>query len=158
MRGKLIEDLLFEQCVAPAVRTTAVTLYNGSLISVSGNGINTSECDEINFVINAGTFVGAATLNADVIGSNTNDPSVNAALLSGRTSPNDAAGNATFTTITTANDARRHAASIKSKNFPKWMWLRTYQTADTTNYSALAIKGKCDRNPQINNPVFDLNY
>lgn len=153
-RGKLVEDVLNQQVFAPAERTTATTLYNGSAVSVTGNGIDTRNCDEIVFKINAGTVY--ATLNADVVASNTDDPS-GATLVNGQLNPNDSTGNATFTAITTANDNAIHQGSIKCKNFPRYMWLRTYQTAVTTQYSAQASLGRCDRDPQANSPVFDIN-
>ncbi len=155
-RGKLIEDVLNQQCFQPAQRTTAVTLYNGSAVAVTGNGIDTRQCDEIVFVLNAGTFLGAAALNASVVQSNTDDPAT-ATLVSGSASPSDTTTNATFTQITVANDAALHQGSIKSMNFNRYMWLRTYQTAVTTNYSATAHLGRCDRDPQTNSPVFDIN-
>ena len=155
-RGKLIEDVLNQQVFAPAQRTTAVTLYNGSLVAVTGNGIDTRDCDEIVFVINAGEFLGAAAMNAAIVESATDNPAA-ATLVSGSASPTDTTTNATFTQITAANDNALHQASVKCKNFHRYMWLRTYQTAVTTFYSAAAQQGRCDRDPQTNSPVFDIN-
>lgn len=159
MRGKLIEDVVTLQVFEPAQRVTAVTLYNGNQVATTGNGIDTRDCDEIVFVLNAGTFVGA-TLEADIVQSNTDDPS-GATLVSGNASPNDTANtNASFTNVTIANDRQLHTLSIKSKNFNRYMWLRTYLQAGTAPYSAIAELGKCDRDPdaQASTPVVDLNY
>jgi len=153
-RGKLIEDVLNVQVFAPDERTAATTLYNGSAVSVTGNGIDTRDCDEIVFKINAGDV--NATLNADVVASTTDDPS-GATLVTGRQTTNDTVSNASFTAITTANDNAIHQASIKCKNQNRYFWLRTYQTAVTTQYSAEASLGRCDRDPQANSPVFDIN-
>lgn len=155
-RGKLIEEVLNEQVFGPAQRVTAVTLYNGSLVAVTGNGIDTQPCNEIVFIISAGEFPGAAAMNASVVQSNTDDPAT-ATLVSGSASPSDTTTNANFTAINAANDNALHQSSIKAKNFNRYMWLRTYQTAVTTNYSATAHKGRCDRDPQANAPVFDIN-
>lgn len=155
-RGKLIEDVLNVQGFEPAQRVTAVTLYNGNAVATTGNGIDTRDCDEIVFIINAGEFLGAANLAASVVHSNTDDPAT-ATLVAGRGSPNDTAQNANFNAITVANDRQLHQASIKCKNFNRYMWLRTYQTAVTTFYSSTAHLGRCDRDPQANSPVFDIN-
>ena len=155
-RGKLIEDVLNQQVVVPAQRVTAITLYNGSAVAVTGNGIDTRDCDEIVFIINAGEFLGAAAMNAAVVHSATNDPD-DSALVSGSASATDTTTNANFTQITAANDNALHQASIKCKNFHRYMWLRTYQTAVTTFFSATAHQGRCDRDPQSNSPVFDIN-
>ncbi len=153
-RGKLIEDVLNQQVFAPGLRTTAVTLYNGSGIAVTGNGIDTRRCDEIVFIINAGLV--HAALAADVIASNTDNPATGV-LVNGQLNPNDSTGNATFTAIGLTNDNAIHQGTIKCKNFARYMWLRTYQTAVTANYSATAHLGRCDRDPQSNSPVFDIN-
>jgi len=153
-RGKLIEDVLNVQCFEPGLRTTAVTLYNGNGVATTGNGIDTRDCDEIVFIINAGLV--NANLEADVVHSNTDNPAT-ATLVAGQGSPNDIADNSNFNAITVANDRQLHQGSIKCKNFNRYMWLRTYQTAITANYSATAHLGRCDRDPQANNPVFDLN-
>jgi len=155
-RGKLIEDVLNYRVVVPDERTTAVTLYNGSLVAVTGNGIDTRNCDEIVFVINAGDFPGAAAMNASVMHSATDDPD-DATLVSGSSSPSDSTVSANFSTINADNDNALHQGSIKCSNLHRYMWLRTYQTAVTTNYSAIAKLGRCDRNPQANSPVFDIN-
>ena len=155
-RGKLIEDVLNQQVVVPAQRVTAVTLYNGSAVAVTGNGIDTRDCDEIVFIINAGEFLGAAAMNASVVHSTTDDPD-NATLVSGSSSANDSTVNANFSTINADNDNALHQGSIKCKNFHRYMWLRTYQTAVTTLFSATAHQGRCDRDPQTNSPIFDIN-
>ena len=161
MRGKLIEDLLYVRAVVPARRSVPGTLFNGSAVSVSNNGIDTRDCDEINFVVNAGAFEGAAgrvTVDIDIFESNSNIPS-GATLISGSASPSDTASTAaSFTQITEANDQQLHTGSIKAKNFKRYMWAKTMQEGATSNFSILAILGKCDRDPQANDPVFDLNY
>lgn len=147
MRGKAIEDLKYVRAVGPAQSAVAATLYNGEAVSVSNNGIDTRHYDEINFVVDAGTFVGSATLDVSIVASNTDNPS-GATLVSG----------AVFTQITTANDAQIHTASIKCKNYNRYMWVRANQNGDTTNFAALAILAKGDSDPAANTPVFDLNY
>lgn len=154
--GKLIEDLQYVQAVPPALRNTVATLYNGEALSVSNNGIDTRPCDEINFVVNAGEFVGVPVLDLVIVQSNTNNPAT-ATLITGRTTL-DVAGTAAFTTITAATDSQLHNGSLKAKNFNRYMWVRSHQAAATTYYGVIAVKGKCDRDPQSNSPVFDLNY
>ncbi len=157
-RGKIVEDLRYNQVVPAVTSAVAATLYNGSAISVSNNGIDTRPYDEINFIINTGTFVGAAALNCSIMHSATNNPST-ATLVSGNASPNDTASTAaTFTQVTTANDAQIHNGSIRCSNFNRYMWLRSNQNAHTVPFSALAVLGKGDSDPASNSPVFDLNY
>lgn len=156
-KGKIVEDLKYEFAVSSAQSAVAATLYNGSAISVSNNGIDTRPYDEINFVINAGIFVGAAELDVSIVG-NTIDNPLTATLISGNGSPIDASVDATFDQISVSNDAQIHLGSIKCKNFNRYMWVRTSQNAHTTNFGVLAILGKGDSDPGSNSPVFDLNY
>ncbi len=159
MRGKLVEDLKYVLAISPALRNTAATLYNGSAVSVSNNGIDTRDYDEINFVANLGTFVGAPALDLVIVGSSTDNPS-GASIVSGNASPSDTAStNAAFTTSTTANDAQLRVGSIKCEQFNRYMWVRSAQAAATTYYGVTAVLGKGDRDPSSNLTVeFDLNY
>jgi len=159
MRGKLIEDLKYVQAVAPALRNTAATLYNGSAVSVSNNGIDTRDYDQINFLINAGTFVGAPAVDLVIMHNTVNNPA-SASIVSGNASPSDTAStNAAFTELTTSNDAQLHTGSINCSQFNRYMWVRSSQAAATSYYSSVAVLGKGDRNPSTTPvPVFDLNY
>ena len=159
MRGKLIEDLLYVQAVAGGRYSSAPgKVYNGSVSTVTGNGIDTRDCDEINFIINAGLAEGSGTLDVAIVQNTTDVPST-ATLITGNASPNDTAATAArFTQISSANDQQLHTASIKAKNFNRYMWARTLVSAASVNFGIIAVKGKCDRDPQTNAPVFDLNY
>ena len=159
MRGKLIEDLLYVQGLSSAERSSAPgTIYNGQLSSISNNGIDTQDCDEINFIINVGTVHGGGTLDVAIVQNTTNNPAT-ATLITGNASPNDTAATAArFTQITPANDEQIHTASIKANNFNRYMWARTLVAGASANFGIIAVKGKCDRDPQSNSPVFDLNY
>jgi len=157
MRGKLIEDLLYVQAIAAGKYSSAPgTVYNGQASSISNNGIDTQGCDEINFVINVGEVSG--TLDVAIYESATNNPAV-ATAVSGYASPNDTAATAArFTQITPANDNALHNGSIKAKNFKRYLWAQTRVAGASANFGIIAVKGKCDRDPQTNSPVFDLNY
>lgn len=159
MRGKIVEDLLYDQVVAAGKYSSAPgTLYNGQLSSISNNGIDTRNCDEINFIINAGTVHTSGTLDVSIVENTTNDPST-ATLVSGNASPSDTASTAaTFTQITPSNDEALHIGSIKCKNFKRYMWARHLVAGASANFGIIAVLGKCDRDPQSNSPVFDLNY
>jgi hypothetical protein len=159
MRGKLIEDLLYTQVVAAGKYSSAPgTQYNGVAQTITGNGIDTRECDEINFIINVGVMHGAGTLDVAIMDSATDDPD-DATLITGNASPSDTAStSAAFTQITAANDNGLHTASIKAKEFKRYMWARTRVAGASANFGIIAVKGKCDRDPQTNSPVFDLNY
>jgi hypothetical protein len=159
MRGKLIEDLLYVQAVSSGKYSSAPgTQYNGVAQTVTGNGIDTRECDEINFVINVGEVNGGGTLDVSIVHAATNDPD-DATLVSGSASPSDTASTgATFTQITAANDNQLHTASLKAKEFKRYMWVRSRVAGASANFGVIAVKGKCDSDPQTNSPVFDLNY
>ncbi len=155
MRGKLIEDLKYVQAVPSAQRVSAASLYNGSS-SASSNGIDTRDYDEINFVVNSGTFAGTAEVELFVYENTVDDPS-SASLVSGYDSAS-ASDDGTFTAITTANDAAVQNASMKCKNFERYLWVISSQNAYCTNYGVTAVLGKADSDPYDNSPVFDLQY
>lgn len=159
MRGKLVEDLLYKQVVKAKKWSSAPgTLYNGSASSVTGNGIDTRGCDEINFIINVDTVEGSGTLDVSIVHSTTDDPSA-ATVVSGNASPSDTASTAaTFTQITSSNDDQLHIGSIVAKNFHRYMWARCLVVGASANFGIIAVKGKCDIDEQSNSPVFDLNY
>lgn len=159
MRGKLIEDLKYVQAVPPALRNTAATLYNGSALSISNNGIDTRDYDQINFLVNAGEFVGVPAVDLVIMHSNTDNPST-ASIVSGNASPDDTGDTeAAFTEITAANDSQLHTGSINCSQFNRYMWVRSAQAAATSYYGSVAVLGKGDRDPSTTPvPVFDLNY
>ncbi len=146
-RGKLIEEAKHVQVVTPADREGNDTLYNG-VAAGSASGIDTMDFDEVNFIINAGTFVGDESVAASIAHSDTDDATASTAL-----------SGADFTAITTANDAQIHTASLRSESvsFKRYLFLKTVQTGTGTSvFSAAAILGRDHANPQTNSPVFDL--
>lgn len=159
MRGKLVEDLLYQQAVKAKKWSSAPgTLYNGQAVSVSMNGIDTRDCDDINFVVNVDTVEGSGTLDVGIYHSNTNDPST-ASIVSGNASPSDTASTkAQFTRVTSANDDALHIGSIRASNFYRYMWAATRVLGASANFGVVAVLGKCDRDPQSQTAVFDLNY
>jgi hypothetical protein len=156
MRGKLIEDLKYVQAVPSAQRVTAASLFNGSSTSAISNGIDTRDYDEINFVVNSGTFAATASVELFLYHNEDDDPSA-ATLVSG-VDGNGTSDDGTFTAITTANDAAIQTASVKCKNFKRYMWIVSSQNAYCTNYGVTAVLGKSDSDPYDNSPVFDLQY
>jgi len=158
MRDKTSEQNLVVKAVDPVQSAVAATLYNGSAVSISNNGIDTKAFKSVMFSIHAGTFVGAAALDVAIV-ANTVDNPLTATLVSGHASPSNTADtDAEFTQITIANDAQVHTAAIQCENFNRYMWVRSYQNAHTVNFEAIAILGNSDRSPQDNSLVFDLNY
>lgn len=145
--GKLIHAVKYLQAAAARLSASNETLYNGvAVTAAAGTGIDSRGYDEINIVLNAGTFEGAANLAASVVESDTDDSTAATAVTS-----------ASFTAITTANDEAIHTASIRCMGTKRYLWLKTVQTGSATSrYSALAILGKEDVAPSDNSPVFDL--
>lgn len=146
MKGKLIEDVLNVQAVDSMQVTSAGTLYNGVAVSVTNNAIDTRASDNIVFCINAGEFL-AGTLDCDIVESDGVDPAAATAITG-----------AEFDQITTANDEGLHNGSITCKNYKRYFWARTYNSAGTMPFGIVATLAKNDSDPQSNSPVFDLNH
>jgi hypothetical protein len=146
MRGKLIEDLLYQKLVEPAERTANSTLYNGAAAG-SATAIDTEGFDELNVVVNAGTFEGAASV-ASALYEYASNAAASATAITG----------ADFTAITTSNDNAAQVGAVRTASTKRYVWLRTVQTGSATSrFSAVAILGKDVVNPQSNSAVFDLD-
>ncbi len=146
MGAKLIEILTLIIAVIAQSSSSAATLFNG--VSSGGtNGIDTRDSDEVVFLVNVGTIATSGTLDVTIYESDTNDSSTATAITG-----------AVFTQFTPANDLAQYCGSIKCKNYKRYLWVRSVQSAHAIVFSASAVLGKGDRGPISNSPVFDLNH
>lgn len=155
MLGQLIENVKYDQVIAPVQSATEATLYNGSAITVSNNGIDCKDFDEVNFILNAGTFVGSAALDIAIVESDTNNPST-ATAISGKNSAQSTVS-AAFTQVTTANDNSVLTGSLFTRNRKRYLWARSYQNAATCVFSVLASKNS-NSAPVSQTVDFDIQF
>lgn len=143
-RGKLIENVKYQQLIKPQSLTATGILYNG-VAATTTSYIDTRGYDEINIVLNKGETTG--TIAAAIYESSSTDPSA-ATAISG----------ADFTSFTSANDAAIESMSVVCKNTDRYLWLRTNKTTDTNAalISAVAVLGKPDSAPTTESPIADV--
>ncbi len=144
MRGKLIENVKYQQIFEPQSITATGILYNG-VAATTTSSIDTRDFDEINIVLNKGVTTGI--VDAAVYESDATDPSA-ATAISG----------ADFTQVTAANDQAKESMSILCKNTKRYLWLRTSKITDTNAalLAATAVLAKADSLPTSEAPVADL--
>lgn len=153
--GSLKDGVKFQTLVFPTMGTASTTLYNGSAVSVTGNGFDCVGHDECTFWVNAGTMYSTSALDISIVGSSSNDPSGATVV-----SKNNTAGTstpATFTQITSGSNSTQ-LGSVKTKMAPRYLWVRSYQGSATVNFSAGYIAGKSDTLPQGQTYTFDIGY
>jgi len=144
--------------------STEATLYNGSVVAVTGNGFDTTNYDEmLVYCVTGSSHTGA--IKVDFVHSDTNDPATAIQIVSlapmSPTQYGQSASTAAFGTITSASAIG--VGSLRSKNACKrYMWSRVYQTATTCQFFIYAIAGASDKKPLNTligtNLVFDAGY
>lgn len=143
-KSQIIEQLLYTSVVLPIASETNATLYNGGASGTGG--IDTMNYDNINFLLQTGTFIGNETLDAVVIAADTDDDTA-ASAISG----------ATFVQVTTSNDNTVFEGQIRCADQPRYMWLRTKQTGTgSAVFAAIAVRGKGREDPQTNSETFNV--
>ena len=143
---KIIELVKILIAVIAQTSSSAATLFNG--VSSGGtNGIDTRGQDEITILANVGTIATSGTLDLTIVQSDTNDSSTATAITG-----------AVFTQFTPANDLAIYTGSIKCKNYKRYMWVKSIQSAHAIVFSASVVMGLSDRLPNANNPVFNLDH
>lgn len=147
-RGKLIEGLAYQQIFAAAEKSGAATLFNDAADTVTTSAIDTQGFDELNIIVNTGTFNGDGTVDLAVFESAANLPSAATAVAL-----------ATIVQIGSANDEGQFIGSLLSKNRKRFIWLRSVTAGTgTLSFSAHAVQGKARNNPQTNvTESFDIN-
>ncbi len=145
-RGKVIEDNRFVSAVISQTSSSTTPLFNG-VASGGTNGIDTQGCDEFVAIVNVGEITSPGTLDVDIYESDENDSST-ATLIAG----------AVFTQFTDTNEDATYTGSVKCKNYKRYFFIHSVQSAHAITFAANGVLGKCDRDPQANSPVFDLNY
>ena len=143
-RGKLIENVVYDQIFNPLSITATGVLYNG-VAATNTSYIDSQGYDELNIVLNKGAIAG--TIDAAMYESDATDPSA-ATAVSG----------ADFTQITSANQNAAESMSILCKNTKRYLWLRTNKTTDTNAcvLGATAVLAKPDAAPTSESPVADV--
>jgi hypothetical protein len=143
---KIIELIKTIVAVIAQTSSSAATLYNG--VSSGGtNGLDTREQDELVIVANIGTIATSGTLDLTLVESATNDSSTATAITG-----------AVFTQFTPANDNAQYCGSVKCKNYKRYIWVKSVQTAHAIVFGVSAVMGHSNRLPNANSPVFDLNH
>jgi len=143
---KIIEVMKIIAAVIAQTSSSAETLYNG--VSSGGtNGIDTREHDELVVEVNVGAIATSGTLDLTLVESDSNDSSTATAVTG-----------AVFTQFTPANDNALYSGSVKCKNYKRYFWVKSVQTAHAIVFGASVVMGQSNRLPNANSPVFDLNH
>jgi len=143
---KIIEFIKIVVAVIAQTSSSAETLYNG--VSSGGtNGIDTREYDELVVEVNIGAIATSGTLDLTLVESDTNDSSTATAVTG-----------AVFTQFTPANDNALYSGSVKCKNYKRFCWVKSVQSAHAIVFGASFIMGHSNRLSTINSLVFDLNH
>lgn len=164
VNGSLKTEVKYRNLHKPAFTSSALTLYNGSDVAVTGNGFDISRYDEIMPVAITGDMTGGSA-TVSFVSSNTNDPAT-ATTISGLECPlhttlTQSTVNASFGALTTSNS--RVQGFIKTKNVGKqYIWSKVVTTAATCNISVGLICGESTVKPVLAQDsetlTFDIGY
>lgn len=154
INGTLNEGLRFTTAIHPTQGTASTTLYNGSAVSISNNGIDTRSYDEILIKVSSGTMYDGSTLNFAVYESESNDPS--AATLASYDDQEGTDTDATFTQITDSDDEQ--VGFLKTAMTKRYLWVQSYQSSVTVNFEASYVLGKADTLPVDNLATFEIGF
>lgn len=143
-RGKLIENVVYDQIFEPTSVTATGVLYNGAAATTVGF-IDTKDYNEVNIILNKGTCSGI--IDAAIYESDATDPSA-ATAISG----------ADFTQITSSSDNTIESMSLLAKNYKRYLWLRTSKITNTNAclISATAVLAKPNSAATSESPVADV--
>lgn len=139
-RGKLIENVKFQQITIPqAFTTSTTTLYNG-IAATNSSYIDTKDFSEVIIELNAGTFATGGEVEFTVVAHASEQDPTAASLVPG----------ASFTTVTPSNDNAIQVISIQTKDTARYLWLKSSKTDDINAscvWGAAAILGYPDTVP-----------
>lgn len=143
----LAESIVVKSAGAPA-SFSANTYYNGAS-DASGIGIDTKGYDEAMVVVHAGTATGTLDVSLTATALNSTTASSSTALTS-----------AAFTQITSANDNTVYVANVKTKNIPRYLFVKEVVASDVVSFGAEVLLSKAEKEPvdQDNTIAFNYNY
>lgn len=153
MGGTIMENLKYTDLVHPNAGTNNTCLWNGSAVSVSNNGLDTRDYDEVVYNVDVGELSSGGTLDVSIFASDTNNPTT-ASIINEKNNAGTLT-DATFTQFTTANT--NQLGWIKCSQTPRYHWVMTYQGTASVYHSVKAIL-RANRVPVDNSPTFEIGY